>query len=244
MPSIEGVSCWVSTQANGKLIEYSEEEDSDARLHAQSHGRAELCYIQSEEDAEFTVSVQTDPTFFAQGPDTTHLSVRFRLDGVNYMPHRNLIRVGFCRTIEGYRIEGQSNCYVRMRFGKLNIAEEKPPAPTEGDFPNEQLGEITVLLYRYKRYYDRVTTMRQAKDKATRPQIESDRTVHEKALKGRDVTHFVGGGRVVEIPPASSPVTFHAGDHVDPVAGEPYMQFTFRYRSESISAMSSTLFGC
>ena len=48
----------------------------------------------------------------------------------------------------------------------------------------------------------------------------------------------------LEIPPASSPVKFHAGDHVDPVAGEPYMQFTFRYRSESMSAMSSTLFGC
>lgn len=244
MPSIQGVSCWVSSEAGGKLPEYSEEDGPDVRLQPQSPGRVnEQCYIQSEEGTEFTVSVQTDPTFSAENPGTTHLFVQLRLDGVYYRAHNNLIKVGTCGTIEGYRIAGQSNCYVRMRFGKLNTTEEKPLAPTEGELPHKQLGEITVLLYRYKRFYDRVTTKLPPSIKGKRPQIESDRTVHEKALKGRDIAHFVGGGRVEEIPPASSPGKSYARHHIDPT-GEPYMQFTFCYRSESMPAMSSTLCSC
>ena len=232
MPTIKDVECFISTASSGKLPEFFEEADPDVQLR--STGRTASCYVESEDGAEFEICVKIDNTFANNHKDATHLAVQYNIDGMRYASSNGVTAVGDLGRHNAYWLPEKPSYFQTMRFSSLEVSEDKVPSSVARD---AHLGEIEVLLYRYKLHagWNKVKGLKSKKRKSTSGEsltVPAAAKVHEKALKGRDISHTVSGGHVEKYHGAYISASHFT--NIDPVEGPPYLTFRFFYRSKRI----------
>ena len=235
MPTIEGVTCSIST-SNTLFTEYADCDDLRAYDADHQSGPIRSCYIESQEEQEFQVTI--DPgNFGSRHPEASQFALTFSLDGAANRGIANTILFDGLQRTSGLIKYRNGQCFEHhFRFGKLAVIED---AVTEDGTAGpqkdpQQLGEFSVMLYRFKR-----TAIISVPMQNTQESARTANKVHEKQLKGRDIAHAVGVGRIEKIPTKS----VMEGIWLDPV-NYPYMTFRFCYRSQrknSLSLSSSEL---
>ena len=230
MPTIEGVSCYIST-ATGKLPEYTDAEtdDFDQAQKSRRHARpVRSCYIEARADSEFTIYIKHG-SFPKHHPEATHFKARFEFDGISHRPKGTLINFSNPDAKTSlFHAKGVPGGLQTMKFANLDIIEGGDADAQDPQF--QHLGEIKVSLYRWKQISREKSCNFSRTNAESRP--SRTREVHEKELKGKDLSLVVTGGAV-----CVRGYTYRCtpGDDVDTRAGRPYMTFRFLYRTERMS---------
>lgn len=233
MPTIEGVNCYIST-ATGKLNEYTDAETGTDHLdeNKEPTGRLRSCYVQVQHDAEFDITVELG-SFPDYHPEATDLAVYFSIDGVCRQPAGCLLKFGARKGIYDNYYSTISPGFVEtLKFATLDVTGDHDLCTATEDVNFQRLGEFEVLLYRWRRLSE-VWSVEPAPSITETPSRPAATKVHEKELKGKDISHVVSTGTMRKWTSKSYP----SGDFVDPRMGEPYMTFRFLYRSERMAPL-------
>jgi hypothetical protein len=165
------------------LLEYTDPDDAGERKGAVPTA---IVYIQSEEGKAFSIKLSV-LNGVGINPNANAVSWSYELDAIKE-GKGHVTKVGASGTISFNRFQAADGEWFHQdfHFSKLEVTEDAAERNDTKD--SSALGEITIRICRYKT----IGPSRTPKSVNHHAKAHGVKSVYEKELKGRDITHSVG----------------------------------------------------